>query len=408
MPNTTRGIPYPSNSSSISANDLKNIADAANEIIKDTNTLTTKGDIYVRGASSNTRLGVGSNNQVLRVDTSAPQDLAWATVSAASTNAWVPLGWTELTSDSAANVTFTLTSGDSAGYSAFRLVSVYKKPTASPAGGGYVFLTLNGNSGARNMFAINYNNAPSFFDVTTGASGILPRNAGEYAIAIHDIPNNDSGYDRNVSWYSTNYDSPIAATGWASGVLTTTGSTKGIRTANNHGLVTGDTVTFFGGTAVDVPNGVASSTVTVPFTVTNKAKTTTTATITTSINHAFLAGDTVTVALSPADAVLDGTYTVASVPARNTFTYTKSGTAITSTSSAGTATSNRAFNIQIGAARATAYAADAGLKLSTATVCYGSNAFGQSGLLTSIALTTNGGVGYASGSTFALYGLKES
>lgn len=47
-------------------------------------TLTTKGDIYGRSSSAVTRLGVGSNGQVLTADSGAATGLAWATPSTGS------------------------------------------------------------------------------------------------------------------------------------------------------------------------------------------------------------------------------------------------------------------------------------------------------------------------------------
>jgi hypothetical protein len=77
-------------------------------------------------------------------------------------------------------------------------------------------------------------------------------------------------------------------------------------------------------------------------TVSNKALTSNVVTLTTSAPHGLVAGDRVTVALSPADPVFDGTYTVI-LPATNTgasttFTYAKTNANVTSTASAGSAT----------------------------------------------------------------------
>ena len=73
-------------------------------------------------------------------------------------------------------------------------------------------------------------------------------------------------------------------------------------------------------------------------TITNSARTGTTATLTTSTAHTFVAGDTVTVSGTNGNAPLHGTYTVTGVPTANTFTYTTttSGT-ITSAADTGTA-----------------------------------------------------------------------
>jgi PKD repeat protein len=80
-----------------------------------------------------------------------------------------------------------------------------------------------------------------------------------------------------------------------------------------------------------VPNAVA--------TISNKALTSNVVTLTTAAAHNLEVGDSVTVAMTVADPVLDGTYTVTSVPSGTTFTYAKTNANITSASAAGTATS---------------------------------------------------------------------
>lgn len=73
-------------------------------------------------------------------------------------------------------------------------------------------------------------------------------------------------------------------------------------------------------------------------TISNSARSGTTATITTSAAHGFAAGDTVTIAGTNGNSALHGTYTITATPATNTFTYTTatSGT-ITSAADTGTA-----------------------------------------------------------------------
>lgn len=74
-------------------------------------------------------------------------------------------------------------------------------------------------------------------------------------------------------------------------------------------------------------------------TITNKALTTNVVTLTTAATHTLVTGDTIVVALSPADPVFDGTYVVASTPTGTTFTYAKTNANVTSTASGGTVTS---------------------------------------------------------------------
>lgn len=72
-------------------------------------------------------------------------------------------------------------------------------------------------------------------------------------------------------------------------------------------------------------------------TVTNKALTSNVVTLTTSVAHGFTNGESVEVALSPADPVFDGTYTITSIPTSTTFTYAKTNADVTSVASDGTA-----------------------------------------------------------------------
>jgi hypothetical protein len=73
-------------------------------------------------------------------------------------------------------------------------------------------------------------------------------------------------------------------------------------------------------------------------TISNSARTGSTATLTTSTAHGFVAGDTVVVSGTNGNPSLEGTWTIASVPTTTTFTYTTttSGT-ITSAVDTGTA-----------------------------------------------------------------------
>lgn len=73
-------------------------------------------------------------------------------------------------------------------------------------------------------------------------------------------------------------------------------------------------------------------------TVSNKALTSNIATITTSAAHGFIPGQSVTIALSPGDAVFDGVQTIATVPTATTFTFAKTNANVASTAAAGTAT----------------------------------------------------------------------
>jgi hypothetical protein len=80
-------------------------------------------------------------------------------------------------------------------------------------------------------------------------------------------------------------------------------------------------------------------------TVTNKALTSNVATLTTSVAHGLTVGKTVKVALSPADPVFDGVYTVASTPTTTTFSYVKTNANVTSAAVGGTAAFGSGVNI---------------------------------------------------------------
>lgn len=72
-------------------------------------------------------------------------------------------------------------------------------------------------------------------------------------------------------------------------------------------------------------------------TITTRALTSNVATITVNAAHNYAVGDTVTVALSPPNAVFDGTYTISAVAA-TTFSYARTNANVTSAATGGTAT----------------------------------------------------------------------
>lgn len=76
----------------------------------------------------------------------------------------------------------------------------------------------------------------------------------------------------------------------------------------------------------------------VRFSITNKALTLNVATITTSVAHSFLIGESVII--DGVDEVFNGTYIITSVPLTTTFTYAKVNANVTSTASSGSATLN--------------------------------------------------------------------
>jgi hypothetical protein len=79
----------------------------------------------------------------------------------------------------------------------------------------------------------------------------------------------------------------------------------------------------------------ASTVSTITRTVSNKALTSNIATLTTSANHTYLAGDVVVV--SGVDATFNGTFNIIAVPTATTFTYAKTNANVTSAAASGTA-----------------------------------------------------------------------
>jgi Flp pilus assembly protein TadG len=83
---------------------------------------------------------------------------------------------------------------------------------------------------------------------------------------------------------------------------------------------------------------VAPTTSTITATVNNKARTVAgVATLTTSSNHGFAVGDSVTVTLGGTDGTFNGTFVVTATPTSRTFSYANSGNTTSSTAATGTA-----------------------------------------------------------------------
>ena len=135
---------------------MKANADAATQKA----TLTTKGDIYAATAASTpARLGVGTNGQVLKADSTAATGLAWGSAGA------TPTGYTLL------NASGTALSGSStvtiSGISNIDSLLIFTNNASSSASQGYG-VRLNGDTGFKyNMAGIETNAAS-----TTGWNGI--------------------------------------------------------------------------------------------------------------------------------------------------------------------------------------------------------------------------------------------
>lgn len=129
--------------------------------------------------------------------------------------------------------------------------------------------------------------------------------------------------------------------------------TDGDLYVDNGGIVAKD-ILYVGNDAVTRSTTVGTNQKTATF----KSKTSDIATITTSVAHGYSPFQSVTIALSPADAAFDGTYEILAVPTTTTFTYTKVGTNVASTASAGTVNAVKGWTnpIAIFTADATDYA----------------------------------------------------
>ena len=216
--------------------------------------------------------------------------------------------------------------------------------TITGANDGYIFMSAPaGTSGKGNLVLATD---------TTGTQNRIIFAAGGYSTnrtQMTIIP--DTKVDINISTAST------SATSGALTVAGGVGISGNLNVAGNVAIV--GNLSFGGGTTTTANLAVTNPLVftgdgaladtselgivgqyevaisTVTATVTNKALTSNVATLTTSSAHTFLAGDVVVV--SGVDVTFNGTFSVTSVPTSTTFTYAKTATNVSSTSSAGTA-----------------------------------------------------------------------
>ena len=187
MPNTSLGLPYPTNASSVSVpSDLAALANATDALVGAAGVVTTKGDLISRTASVNQRLGVGTNGSVLTADSTAATGLAWSSLSGA---AWTPIAYTKLTS-ATATVTF---SSISAGYTDLQARYMVRGSAAAST----VTLRITHNGLSSGYVWVKSENTRTAGTVTRGTSAAFTASiaipassfeASQFAKGIIDIP----------------------------------------------------------------------------------------------------------------------------------------------------------------------------------------------------------------------------
>ena len=187
MPNTSLGLPYPTNASAVSVpSDLAALANATDALVGAAGVVTTKGDIISRTVSVNQRLGVGTDASVLIADSTAATGLAWGSLSGA---AWTPIAYTKLTS-ATATVTF---SSISAGYTDLQARYMVRGSAAAST----VTLRITHNGLSSGYVWVKSENTRTAGTVSRGTSAAFTASitmpassfeASQFAKGIIDIP----------------------------------------------------------------------------------------------------------------------------------------------------------------------------------------------------------------------------
>jgi hypothetical protein len=145
-----------------------------------TNTLTTKGDLLGRTSSAASRLGVGSNNQVLTADSAEATGLKWATPAAGGMTL---ISTTSLTGASTINIT-----SIPATYNNLQLVIQNYRPATD---GNYVSVRVNNDSTANRYRQITPTDMNAQYTFNSSSWPTLFR--GDQSVAtglcIFDFPN---------------------------------------------------------------------------------------------------------------------------------------------------------------------------------------------------------------------------
>ena len=168
--------------------------------------LTTKGDLLTY-STTDTRLGVGTNGQVLTADSAEATGLKWATPSSGSL--------TELATGSLSGTTVTISSIDQT-YKDLRLY-LYDYTNSSSGGSGMV-LSINGNTSSI-YNRVGVNNGTAGLNTSSGNLSLqTPINTNPEAVAVYEFNEytNTTASKKGMYWaYHNDYNgSPFMLGYW--------------------------------------------------------------------------------------------------------------------------------------------------------------------------------------------------
>lgn len=413
MPTTTNGFPYPSDNTATNVpSDLQALATAADNTVVKVATPTTKGDLVTRSATAEVRLPVGTDNEILKALSSEANGIVWT--AQRMEEAITPIAWTSL-STATASVTFS-----SIPTSYTDLVLVWNaRSTLAAKYTDNMWLRVNGISTTQYNSKYGFNAGGR--DDGAGATGWVAQ-GNTTAPVIGIIPaallaSTKSSYGKVVIPHSYSTLGTEKGFGWESwGVPTAThtidfyslGTTAAASTTAHlhlttpHSYIVGDRFQVVGHTTTGFNGTYAVSAITSA--ITNTAATSTTCTIT-SLDHGLRAGDSVVVAAVTSPTRYNGTFTVASTPTRDTFTYAFAGSATTSAANTGTITGNKTLHYASGATSAitAVTAAPASTFTQSNGLALGNVEASIDAAYTSFTFGAQSGT-FDVGSTFALYG----
>lgn len=414
MPTTAKGYPYPSNNSTDNVpGDLGSLASAVDNYGVVPYALTSKGDLVAGTGTAAARTAVGTDGQAFVASSSASNGTAWLTP---LPNKVSPVSFSTLATTTA-SVTLT-------GLNAYdHLEVVINGRSTSTAGAfdritttvnnsstlhvGTLLLTPGGGSTAAYSTTADATKGADYSESGAAAAvrlGCVPTanaEANAFGMIRLKIAKPAVSSPHGFTFEGVAEAGDLTANFWYQTTTTTT-----YHTTTNHGLSTTDYVSI-AGHAADLQNVGRLVSNAGAATVTNKVATTSVATISTSAIHGLEVGDTVVLALSPADATMDGTRTVTGTPSTTTFTFARTGTAVTSVATAGTATCGRVFKVPTAATSATVARTATTATVSRRIAFAGGGGRNSSGALTrlDLALTTGS---FAAGTTIAVYGVAAS